>query len=118
MTTTGAFMTTIVKPQPVIKQVGVIGVDAGLCWLGDPCYIFKPEQRPKAIGKDWSGFCDKLSNDYPTCQQFNYDGGHPGLGVVVSTGHGDGEYPVFAEIVAGRVVKVWVDFSDSDEIED
>jgi hypothetical protein len=108
-------MKTIVKPNSIIKQVGTIGVDAGLCWIGDPCYIFNPEERPKAIGKDWADFCSKLSKEYPTCQQFNYDRGHPGLGVVVSTGDGDGEYPVFVEIVGGRVAKVWVDFSDSED---
>lgn len=23
-------------------QVGVIGVDSGLCWVGDPCYCVTP----------------------------------------------------------------------------
>jgi hypothetical protein len=92
------------------RQIGVITVDAGLCWIGDPCYIFNPDQRPKAIGKNWSEFCGKLSSKGPTCQQFNHDPGHPGLGVVVSTGNGDGDYPVYAEIQDGRVMRVWVEF--------
>jgi hypothetical protein len=108
-------MATIHKTKGVVKQIGVIGVDAGLCWIGDPCYIFDPDQRPKAIGKDWPDFCAKLSKDRPTCQQFNYDIGHPGLGVVVSTGAGDGVYPVYAEIEDGIVSKVWVDFTAFDE---
>lgn len=97
------------------KQIGEIGVDAGLCWIGDPCYILHKDQPPKAIGKDWSEFCDILNADdqYPTCKQFNYDLGHPGLGVVVSTGFGDGVYPVYAEINGeDRVTKVWVEFID------
>jgi Protein of unknown function (DUF4241) len=97
------------------KQIGEIGVDAGLCWIGDPCYILHKEQPPQAIGKDWDGFCDTL---YPNCEfrQYDYDLGHPGLGVVVSTGYGDGTYPVFAEFNEdGRIAKVWVEFIGRDD---
>jgi hypothetical protein len=94
------------------KQIGEIGVDAGLCWIGDPCYILHKEQPPKAIGKDWGEFCDILNDDkYPTYKQFHYDLGHAGLGVVVSTGYGDGVYPVYAEFnEEGRIARVWVEF--------
>lgn len=74
-------------------EVGTIGVDAGLCWIGDPCYILhKGKKFPKALGASWPEFCRKLDGDHT---QFNYDIGHAGLGVVVSTGYGDGEYPVY-----------------------
>ena len=95
------------------KLIGEIGVDAGLCWIGDPCYILHALPKPKAIGNDWEQFCDLLHNDdqYPTCKQFNYDLGHPGLGVVVSTGYGDGTYPVYAEFSDdGRIASVCVEF--------
>lgn len=105
-----------------IKQIGEIGVDAGLCWIGDPCYILHRETMPKAIGNDWDAFCNILSEDeqYPVAKQFSYDLGHPGLGVVVSTGYGDGTYPVYAEFNSeGRVAKVWVDFlADADAEEE
>jgi hypothetical protein len=42
------------------KQIGEIGVDAGLCWIGDPCYILHKEHPPKAIGTSWDEFCDIL----------------------------------------------------------
>jgi hypothetical protein len=99
------------------KYIGEIGVDAGLCWIGDPCYILHKEQPPKAIGKSWDDFCDILQDDdqYPTCKQFNYDLGHVGLGMVVSTGYGDGTYPVYAEFNdEGRIARVWVEFIDQD----
>jgi hypothetical protein len=99
----------------VIKQIGEIGVDAGLCWIGDPCYILHKEQPPQAIGKNWDEFCDTLDSN---CEfrQYDYDLGHPGLGVVVSTGYGDGTYPVFAEFNdEGRIAKVWVEFIGQDE---
>ena len=99
------------------KLIGEIGVDAGLCWIGDPCYILHTDTPPKAIGKDWAEFCILLENShYPTARQFDYDLGHPGLGVVVSTGYGDGTYPVFAEFNnEGRVASVTVEFISRDE---
>ncbi len=100
------------------KQIGEIGVDAGLCWIGDPCYILHTGQPPKTIGKSWDEFCDVLHEDgqYPTCKQFAYDLGHPGLGIVVSTGYGDGIYPVFAQFNdEGRIAKVWVEFIGQDD---
>ena len=44
-----------------VKKIGKIGVDAGLCWVGDPCYILHPETPPKTIGKDWDEFCEMRS---------------------------------------------------------
>jgi len=105
----------------IIKLIGEIGVDAGLCWVGDPCYILHKEHPPKAIGKDWEEFCATLDEDeqYPTAKQFHYDLGHPGLGVVVSTGYGDGVYPVYAEFNdEGRIAKLWVEFIADDEDDD
>jgi hypothetical protein len=101
-----------------LKLIGEIGVDAGLCWIGDPCYILHKDQPPKAIGKSWSEFCSILSQDeYPTSKQFNYDLGHAGLGVVVSTGYGDGIYPVFAEFNEdGRIAGVWIEFIEHEEV--
>lgn len=90
------------------EQIGVIGVDAGLCWIGDPCYIMGTDatEQPAAT---WAEFCKKLTdNDF---QQWNFKLGHPGLGVSVSTGHGDGTYPVFIERgYDGRVKRVIVEF--------
>jgi hypothetical protein len=102
----------------LIKKIGEIGVDAGLCWIGDPCYILHRGQSPRAIGKSWHDFCRILREDdqYPVCKQFSYDLGHPGLGVVVSSGYGDGLYPVFAEFNdEGRIAKVCVEFIGHDD---
>ncbi len=115
------------------EQVGTIGVDAGLCWVGDPCYIMHKEVKetseatkydsdklPDELGKDWGDFCNILSkkeDELPKGMrhgvQYNYDMGHPGLGVVVSTGYGDGEYPVYIRRNSdGRVCEVRVIFID------
>jgi len=94
----------------------MIGVDAGVVWVGDPCYILHKKKLPKTLGKNWSEFCDLLGNECPTRKQFNYAAGHEGLGVCVSSGLGDGFYPVYAEIEetgwGKRITKVWVDFME------
>ena len=91
-------------------KVGQIGVDAGLCWLGDPCYILQGD-RPKDVGKDWDAFCERLfKNGSHDFHQFNYDAGHAGLGVCVSTGYGDGVYDVEVKKQDGRVKEVRVKF--------
>lgn len=76
------------------EKVGEIGVDAGIVWLGDPCYILHKSKKdlPASIGKDWSDFCNKLGS--ADTKSFPYAMGHEGLGVVVSSGYGDGTYPV------------------------
>lgn len=102
------------------QKVGVIGVDAGICWIGDPCYILHKDKKgedavPKDIGKDWHEFCARLGDNSDTAQ-FNYDLGHPGLGVVVSTGYGDGSYDVEVHKTSdGRIAAVRVVFVDEDE---
>src|SRR6516164_6086769 len=103
------------------KLIGEIGVDAGLCWIGDPCYILHTEQPPKAIGTSSEEFCHIVHKDAgdPTRKQFNYDLGHAGLGVVVETGYGDGTYPVYAQFNDdGRIAKVWVEFIGQDEADE
>ena len=98
-------------------KVGVIGIDAGLCWIGDPCYIIHHGHLlPKDIGLTWLEFCDGLEfyRQGPVLKQFNYDTGSPGLGVCVQSGAGDGEYPVYAEIEDGMVVSVTVYFDEED----
>jgi hypothetical protein len=99
------------------KLVGHFGVDAGLCWIGDPCYILHKDKKdlPKSLGKDWLGFCDTLGEEYPTMKSYPYALGHEGLGICVSTGFGDGTYPVYARVTdepgwGKRVTAIFIDF--------
>jgi hypothetical protein len=107
-------------------HIGNIGVDAGMCWLGDPCYIFhKEKDEVPEIGKSWENFCDIIekSNFYKTRTiEFNN-----GLGVLTSTGVGDGVYPVYAIKYNREIAGVFVDFyglieydndAEDDEAED
>jgi hypothetical protein len=97
------------------QKIGEVGVDAGLIWVGDPCYIHHDNSEiEKEWGKTWSEFCEILSEKekgkYPTAVQFNYSLGHPGLGVCVSSGYGDGCYPVFVKRKDGMIKELKVVF--------
>lgn len=103
--------------------VGNIGIDAGLCWIGDPCYVLSDEASERDQFKDWSEFCGNLGDGYPTMKSFNFKLGHEGLGVCVSTGVGDGVYPVYATVgeVGGwgkRIKSVTIVFIEDDEDEE
>ncbi len=77
---------------PGWEKVGAIGVDAGLCWFGDPCYILGDE--PKSLPfKDWDDFCEQNGQkEKKGVALYGTDGG---LGIATSTGYGDGRYDVF-----------------------
>ena len=88
-------------------KIGEIYVDAGLCWLGDPCYIMGNDAISRV--KDWSEFCEKLHRTESV--QHSTPLGH-GIGVAVTTGHGDGCYPVFItyDEDSGRPSSVRIEF--------
>ena len=92
------------------KKVGVIGVDAGLCWIGDPCYVVAKDCDEQF--KSWHAFCDQLGvREKDGVSVFPYKLGHEGLGIAVSTGYGDGEYDVFVKRdKSGRIAEAKVVF--------
>ena len=99
-----------IKEQIVTtKLIGKVGVDSGTIWIGDPCYILQDE-RPKTLGKDWSELVDKTfkGGKCHLPMSFNYDMGHEGLGVMSSTKHGDGVYPVY---MVGDNEGMYIDFT-------
>lgn len=97
------------------RVIGQIGVDAGIVWVGDPCYIMHRDdgKLPSTVGESWSEFCDTLAGDQ-FIKSFPYEGGHEGLGVCTSTMYGDGFYRVigFFERGSKRPSCVVVDFDD------
>lgn len=104
---------------PTFTEVGAVDVDAGMIWVGDPCYILDGE-RPAGLGKVWNDFCDLFfkRSGYGTdndtgVASFGYheEGTQDGLGVAISTFYGDGSYPVYVEYgEGGRPRRVLIDF--------
>lgn len=81
------------------RKIGVVGVDSGQLMVTDPCYVnsqWKPESDNEAVGTfSYSGCCETTMQE-GQAGQLNYELGHAGVGVVFSSGFGDGVYDVFA----------------------
>lgn len=90
------------------ERVGEIGVDAGIVMVGDPCYVNATDHPIK----NWPKFCDSLVGD---TTQLNYRHGSAGLGVVVSSGYGDGVYPVYIRREKGVIAEMKVVFVGEDD---
>jgi hypothetical protein len=98
------------------EMAGVIGVDAGLCWIGDPCYIMGKDANEHPV-KTWREFCEKLHKHEETkndgVMQWNYKLGHEGLGVSIGCFGGDGTYPVYVRRDAdGLILEAKVVFNE------
>ncbi len=100
---------------PEFETIGVIGVDAGMCWVGDPCYCVTPDSAHHPADT-WADFCKRLvesGHDERGFTAFPYARGHEGLGVAVNTGYGDGVYPVqIRRNSEGRIAELRVLFTD------
>jgi hypothetical protein len=72
--------------------------------------------QPSKFPFSYNACCKKTCGNSEN-GQLNYEMGHPGVGVVASSGYGDGSYPVIADIddKTGRVKSITVVFIDDDE---
>lgn len=109
------------KPDIIKKLLGKVGVDSGLIWIGDPCYILADKKRGKSPEDSisYSELLDLLDNSEPLRHcSVPYPLGHEGLGVCSTTYEGDGTYPVYGYFRNGenRPFKIEIDFQ-SDESE-
>ena len=100
------------------KQIGTLGVDAGCMLLVDPCYIL-PDSRLDQNGKpfkeapyDYEDMLKEMeAQGWPREFWVKPKGYSQPLGLIVESGYGDGEYPVFAQYDRnGRLVRVMIDF--------
>jgi len=95
-----------------MKQlIGHIGVDSGLVMIGDPCYANYEDHKDHPI-HDWNEFCKSLEfSSGPIMKSLDFTAGHEGLGVIVTSGCGDGMYPVTAETDKdGTITSITIDF--------
>ena len=91
------------------ERAGEIGVDAGLCWVGDPCYCVTPDADEHPAGT-WAEFCGlQEAAEHNGVKQWHYRAGHPGLGVTVQID--DGCYPAYVRRTTdGHIAEVKVVF--------
>jgi len=103
---------------PAWVEVGTVGVDAGMLYLGDPCYLDKTELGK---GGDFDAFLKSIAGpdgylESVATVEGAYAGGHTiKAGMVTTTGYGDGEYPVSVRFKDRRIASVRVDFMGKDE---
>jgi hypothetical protein len=107
-------------PTETTRVIGHLGVDAGMMYLGDPCYIVGSDsQIGKKIRGEWDAFLDHYikDEDYPVWKI--EDRGPGALGLVVTSGWGDGVYEVRATFnPEGRVKSMTITFIDDDDDDD
>ena len=102
--------------EEIKKLIGHIGVDSGLVWIGDPCYILhREDDLPSTLGENWEELCEIIGNSY--YKSFCYAKDREGLGVVSSTLYGDGYYPVFGIFKRGedRPKRIIIEFENCNE---
>lgn len=92
------------------EKVGAIDVDAGVCWIGDPCYIIGNEELEYPY-LNWNDFCNKLIiKEKEGITKWKHHHSY-GKGITVRTGYGDGTYPVYVKRnKEGRIAEVKIVF--------
>jgi len=89
------------KKNEKIVKIGGFGVDSGQVIIMDPCYIdghWKKDGKTGMYGGGTYEDCCNLILSKKKYGELKYASGHKGLGVVSTTGFGDGYYPVYATI--------------------
>jgi len=101
------------------RKVGYVGVDSGQVIITDPCYL------TEFVSNDFDGFKKSSTGRSQKSKEFEYS--YSGCceatstgagqltdrrGVAVSTGMGDGVYPVYVEYENGMIRSVTVQFFD------
>lgn len=99
------------------KIIGHVGVDAGMMYLGDPCYVIPPDgpvpRKLRQLDRDgslWGTFLDHYvrRDNEPVCP---VEGSlNASLGIVVTSFGGDGVYPVEVTIKDDLVTSVTIRF--------
>ena len=100
------------------ETIGSVYVDAGMLWVGDPCYTIAADTD--AFVGSWDEFVARLQNsDGEGADHFTIGHSSPlgkGIGMAVSTGYGDVEYDVQVKYNGeGRVAALKIEFMGEDE---
>jgi hypothetical protein len=98
--------------RKIMELVGTIAVDSGQIMVIDPCYVWNDDF---AVGDTPTG-----GNYDAVCRVTTGDKGFGAIDLGFATGtlYGDGVYPVFAEMVDGKIARLIIDFDPSHEDDD
>lgn len=89
----GIYLDGVIPPQKSMKEIGVIGVDAGLAGF----FMNKPDYTDE----QWHDFCESIRKG---------DAWIKDEGFFSSSGYGDGCYPVFAYTVDDEIIALEIRF--------
>jgi hypothetical protein len=96
------------------KLAGYCGVDSGQIMVIDPCYAFKDSYTGNdsaVTGGNYDAICRVSIADTFGGFPLPANGYSGNIGVVTSSGYGDGCYPVFVDVNEdGRVVELRIAF--------
>jgi len=113
-----------VEPEesgPAWVQVGTVGVDAGMLYLGAPCMIGKTPLGRGDSEAAWQEFLQQIAGPEGYLETTSevigaYSSGFTiNAGIVTTTGYGDGEYPVSVQFRDRRIARIKVDFMGGEE---
>jgi len=87
------------------KKIGVVGVDSGTLMITDPCYAtnFKDKYKDADGNYCYDAIIDMKDNSLQLKNEIGAE-----LGLVFSSGYGDGVYEVYAKEKDGRVSEVLI----------
>lgn len=101
-----------------VSLVGHFSVDSGQAMIGDPCYL---DEWKTNDGEEWNleGKENQYSYQGASATTLKMDAGTLGDGtaVVLSTGYGDGTYPVYVHYSEdGRILMALIDMSGEEPV--
>jgi hypothetical protein len=106
-----------------LVKVGQVFVDAGIIWVGDPCYVMSPESSHGP--KTWDEFCGLTFDKQHEIKVPGVDDARiptiplgDGIGICFPTVYGDGSYPVYGVIKDGAIHQIRIDISGEYDEED
>ena len=101
-----------------VSLVGHFSVDSGQAMIGDPCYL---DEWKTNDGEEWNleGKENQYSYQGASATTLKMDAGTLGdsTAVVLSTGYGDGTYPVYVHYSEdGRILMALIDMSGEEPV--
>ena len=92
-----------------IKKIGIISVDSGTIYIGDPGYISSDKRLHDREG--WEKFCEEVFDPMDkNKKEFSKENSSYPQGVVSKTTHGDGVYTVYAHMKNNKVSEIRIKF--------